>query len=108
MVGLVVTPTTELLLMSSARFPVSMRSRDRSSSQMDTPASARDLSRSDIGSLRGCRLHLVGSVAAPCGRRCSALRVGDAALCGQRDRLCGDSELAVDRLVVRRGAVVLE
>ena len=38
-VGFVVTPTTCLSLISSARLPVSIRSRDRSSSQMETPAS---------------------------------------------------------------------
>jgi hypothetical protein len=38
-VGFVVTPTTCFCAISSARLPVSMRSRDRSSSQIDTPAS---------------------------------------------------------------------
>ena len=38
-VGFVVTPTTCSSLTRSARLPVSMRSRDRSSSQMETPAS---------------------------------------------------------------------
>ncbi len=42
-VGLVVTPTTCLSLISSARLPVSIRSRERSSSQMETPASERCL-----------------------------------------------------------------
>lgn len=37
--GLVVTPTTLSFLMSSSRLPDSMRVRDRSSSQMETPAS---------------------------------------------------------------------
>ena len=37
--GLVVTPTTWSFLMRSARLPLSMRSRDRSSSQIETPAS---------------------------------------------------------------------
>ena len=46
--GLVVTPTTELFLIRSARLPVSIRSRDRSSSQIETPASDRALRRSDI------------------------------------------------------------
>ena len=99
-------PTTELFLTSSARLPVSMRSRDRSSSQMDTPASARALSRSVIGFLPGvlrcvscCRVRALGG---------SALRVGDALLGGQRHGLGGDAELAVERGVVGRGAVVLE
>ena len=39
MVGLVVTPTTLWVLMSSARLPLVRRSRERSSSQMETPAS---------------------------------------------------------------------
>ena len=38
MLGLVVTPTTEELLMSSAKVPDSSRSRDKSSSQIATPA----------------------------------------------------------------------
>jgi len=46
MVGFVVTPTTELSATSEARLPVSIRSRERSSSQMDTPASASALRRS--------------------------------------------------------------
>ena len=49
-VGFVVTPTTLLSLTRSARLPVSMRSRERSSSQMETPASASACSRSFMGS----------------------------------------------------------
>ena len=45
-VGFVVTPTTCLSLISSARLPVSIRSRERSSSQMETPASESVWSRS--------------------------------------------------------------
>ena len=41
MVGLVVTPTTLWVLMSSARLPLVRRSRERSSSQMETPASGK-------------------------------------------------------------------
>ena len=37
--GLVVTPTTFLLAMRSCREPDSMRERDRSSSQIETPES---------------------------------------------------------------------
>ena len=51
-VGLVVTPTTDFSLTRSARLPVSIRSRDRSSSQMETPASARAFSRSLMCFLR--------------------------------------------------------
>ncbi|SLI60611.1 Uncharacterised protein [Mycobacteroides abscessus subsp. abscessus] len=39
-VGFVVTPTTPRVRTSSARLPDRMRSRDRSSSQTDTPAAA--------------------------------------------------------------------
>src|SRR3954470_24809915 len=42
--GLVVTPTTFLVSTSSARLPDSIRLRDRSSSQMETPSSERRLS----------------------------------------------------------------
>jgi hypothetical protein len=45
-VGFVVTPTTDLCLTRSARLPVSIRSRDRSSSQIETPASESAFSRS--------------------------------------------------------------
>ena len=45
-VGLVVTPTTDDSATRSARLLVVSRSRERSSSQMDTPASARAFSRS--------------------------------------------------------------
>src|SRR3712207_546522 len=38
MVGLVVTPTTEYSSTSDCRFPLRMRSRERSSSQTATPA----------------------------------------------------------------------
>lgn len=41
--GFVVTPTTCWVAMSSARLPDSMRVRDRSSSQMETPSSDSDL-----------------------------------------------------------------
>src|SRR2546425_9368059 len=44
MEGLVVTPTTLLFSTSSARLPDSIRPRDRSSSQMETPSSDRRLS----------------------------------------------------------------
>src|SRR4051794_5557004 len=92
-VGLVVTPTTCFSLTRSARLPVSIRSRERSSSQMDTPASARAWSRSLIGSL------LRGGLFGCCV---------DAVLGGLRDRLGGDAELRVDPLVRRGGAPVLE
>ena len=83
-VGLVVTPTTDFSLMSSSRFPVSMRSRDRSSSQIETPASDRDFKRSFIFGLP------------------------DAVVRGGHDGLRGDAELLVDAGEVRRGAVVLD
>ncbi len=38
MAGLVVTPTTDLVLINSARSPEVMRSRERSSSHTETPA----------------------------------------------------------------------
>src|SRR3954451_15784764 len=61
-VGLVVTPTTLESATSSARLPVLILVRDRSSSQMETPASERAFSRSLMsmslswGSLRVLRL----------------------------------------------------
>ena len=45
-VGLVVTPTTWRSFTRSVRLPDSIRSRERSSSQMETPASDRACSRS--------------------------------------------------------------
>src|SRR4051812_40061141 len=45
MVGLVVTPVTDRVATRSARLPLSRRSRDRASSQIETPASARFFSR---------------------------------------------------------------
>src|ERR687886_302235 len=45
-VGLVVTPTTDDSRISCSRLPVLIRSRDRSSSQIETPASESCFSRS--------------------------------------------------------------
>ena len=45
-VGLVVTPTTEESAISRSRLPVLIRSRERSSSQIETPASESCFSRS--------------------------------------------------------------
>src|SRR4051794_22575517 len=94
-VGLVVTPTTCLSLISSARLPVSIRSRERSSSQMETPASDRAWSRSVmVPPWRGW------------WRRSARGRDAVARGIGHRGR--GDSELGVDALEVGRGAVVLD
>src|SRR5690349_10850395 len=94
MAGLEVTPTTWLFFTRSARLPVSSRSRERSSSQMDTPASARALRRSFMWSLQMWG----GSVGQ--GAQAVAGRVGD--------RLAGDVELLVDPGEVSRGAVVVD
>src|SRR6478752_8920782 len=101
-VGLVVTPTTALSLIRSARLPVSMRSRDRSSSQIDTPASAsffkRSLMvRSSLGRLWGTRV----DVRSDGGRQDRVVRRGD-------DGLCRHTELLVDPGEVGRGGVVVD
>ena len=54
-VGFVVTPTTCEVWTRSARLPVSSRSRDRSSSQIDTPASESCCKRSVMGFPPGLR-----------------------------------------------------
>src|SRR5689334_19033561 len=93
MVGFVVTPTTYLSWTNAARLPVSMRSRDRSSSQIETPASDRAFRRSLMG--------------APLVVRSTARR-GDAVVRGEDDVLGRHAELLVDPLVVGRGAVVVD
>ena len=47
--GFVVTPVTELSSISDCRPPLVMRSRSRSSNQIDTPAAASSCNRSDMG-----------------------------------------------------------
>ena len=61
-VGFVVTPLTDESLIRPSRLPELMRSRDRSSSQMETPASARPFSRSSL-----MCLSFAGSVVLPVG-----------------------------------------
>src|SRR5690349_1382896 len=108
MAGLDVTPTTWLFFTRSARLPVSSRSRERSSSQMDTPASARALRRSFMW----CLLMFggdwrVGAV----GQGQSVRSVGQGAQAvagGVGHRLAGDVELLVDPREVGRGAVVVD
>src|SRR3954451_16175494 len=95
-VGLVVTPTTCFSLISSARLPVSIRSRERSSSQMETPASESACRRSVmVPPVRG-------------GGRTSAGGDVDAVASGIGHRCRGDAELGEDALVVGGGAVVLD
>src|SRR5690625_893611 len=53
--GFVVTPITPRGRISSSRLPVSIRSRDKSSSQMDTPASASACKRAFMFLLNVCR-----------------------------------------------------
>src|SRR5690348_2065509 len=78
--------------MSSCRLPVCNRSRERSSSQTDTPAADRAARFSFCVMIVALLLRLVvyGS------------------LCGGRDGLGGETELAEQRLVVGRFAVVLD
>src|SRR4051794_26311734 len=99
-VGLVVTPTTCFSLISSARLPVSIRSRERSSSQMETPASERAWSRSVM----------VPPVGAWWSRgwRGSVLHAPQAVARGVGHGLTGDAELLVDAGVVGGRAVVLD
>src|SRR3954466_14398780 len=95
--GLLVTPTTCWFFIRSARFPVSSRSRERSSSQMETPASESCLRRSVMVPL------LL--------RRAAEASVGGApdAVLGRRgDGLGGDAELLVEPGVVGGCAVVLQ
>src|SRR3954451_18351573 len=95
-VGLVVTPTTDFSATSAARLPVSMRSRERSSSQIDIPASDSAFSRPLMGLLLSS--YGRGSAADGC----------DAVVGRGRDSLRGDPELLVDPGVVGRGAVVVD
>src|SRR6478672_8863690 len=98
MVGLVVTPTTCLSRNSSASVPRTNRSRDRSSSQIETPAS---LSCFNVWELIGC-LSVAGGGA-----------FGRADL-GQGRVCCGDRavgcqpELLVQDLVRRTRAEVIQ
>src|SRR5215218_6534850 len=126
-VGLVVTPTTRWLRDSSARLPVLSRSRDRSSSQMATPASERVSS--GVVARSVCvlvtvvllcawwswagRSELVAGLARGGGRRRRRRRrvagdCGDRLTRGQHDGPGREAELLVERLVGGRGAVVLE
>src|SRR4051794_38649597 len=105
MVGFVVTPTTDLSLTRSARLPVSIRSRDRSSSQMDTPASASALRRSlsvltaSPSERRGTRT---------CSRSCLLGRGLDAVLGRLGDGVGREAELLEHPGRVSGRAVVLE
>src|SRR3954466_14222615 len=91
--GLVVTPTTCWSRTRSARLPVSMRSRDRSSSQIETPASESCFRRSVMFP------SLVGA---------SVGGAPDAVLGRRGDGLGGDAELLVEAGEVGGRAVVLE
>src|SRR5215207_11427329 len=102
-VGLVVTPTTLLSVISSCRLPVVSRSRDRSSSQMDTPAADSAASFS-LGAMSGSsRWGDLGKGSDDRGR--DAVEAGAG---GGHDVLGGEAELAEQGLVVRAGAVVLD
>src|SRR3954467_15718017 len=125
MVGLVVTPTTDLESSSRCRSPLRSSSRDRSSSQMETPCSDSWASASVMrvlpdaggwwgsggGSGRGVARAGGGGCArrlVPAGAHGAGARVGDALAGRGGDRLGGDAELPVDRLVVGGGAEVLQ
>src|SRR5687767_107196 len=79
----------------SARLPVSSRSRERSSSQIDTPAAVSSFSRSDM--LPPSR-----------GHGCSGAGGGDAVLRRLRNRLGGDAVLGEDAGEVGGRAVLLD
>src|SRR6478672_12094373 len=108
-VGLVVTPTTCLSATRAARLPVSMRSRDRSSSQMLTPAaesSARGPDSVFLSALIVSSSRWGG--ASPRQTVRSPLRDADALLGGGHDRGGRDAELLVELGVRRTGAVVVQ
>src|SRR4051812_14120060 len=128
MVGLVVAPTTEYSSTSDWRFPLRMRSRDRSSSQTATPAadsSARfsfcamfvpfDWVYGDVrvGTARGSAV-AGGVVQAAVGGagtgRCDGVAGGclQALPRGGDDGLAGQAELLVQHGVGRAGAVVVQ
>src|SRR5688500_19537766 len=98
MVGLVVTPTTEYSSTRDCRFPVRMRSRDRSSSHTATPAS--ESSASCLFCAMGVR---------PFGlirrweRRSSAVAGGVGESAGRRDRTGGDGVAGARRLQALAG-----
>src|SRR6478609_5373864 len=94
MEGLVVTPTTFFSSMSLRRVPVSRRPRERSSSQMETPASD------------SCWVGVVISVSPK--RWGLALKAGEGVLGGGGHCFCRDAELLEKALVVGGSAVVLE
>src|SRR5687768_3040967 len=87
-VGFVVTPTTFQSRISSSRLPLVSRSRDRSSSQIETPAPD---SAARFGLLNFLTPHSVKGTA-----------------CGGDDVLRREAELLEQRLVVGRGAEVLD
>src|SRR6185437_6723096 len=97
--GLVVTPLTFRVRISSARLPVVIRPRERSSSQMLTPAAV-SCSVGVLIVLLGCSVP-----------GCSAVRSADRRDRGARrvhDGVGGDAELLEQGLVVGGGAEVLD
>src|SRR3954451_17606658 len=98
MVGLVVTPTTCLSRSSSASVPRTNRSRDRSSNQIETPAS---LSCFNVWELI-MRLSVAG--------RASFCRpdLGQGRVCRRDHAVGGQPELLVQDLVRRAGAEVVQ
>src|SRR5436190_3408857 len=97
-VGLDVTPTTCLSRTSISRLPVTRRSRERSSSQIATPASVSCFKVSVTGVLL--------SVAGRGSPRRAHLR--QRRVRRRHDALRGDAELLVEHLERRRRAEVLE
>src|SRR4051812_16228554 len=95
MVGLLVTPTTQNSSTSCCRLPLRMRSRERSSSQMETPAAESSASRLFCA--------MSGPFSVRAGGDCREALVG-----GGDDRFLGQAELLVDHGVGRAGPVVVD
>src|SRR3954471_2102846 len=125
-VGFEVTPTTEYSSISDCRFPLRMRSRDRSSSQTATPAressarfsfcamtgAFRTGSSTDVRVRRAIGSAVAGGVGQAAGRSDRTCRDGVAgrrrldALAGRGDdRFVGEAELLVEHGVGGAGAV---
>src|SRR3954451_698325 len=99
MVGFVVTPTTCLSRMSAARVPVTSRSRDRSSSQIETPAS---LSCFNVSLLMAILVSVAG------GRTTCCAHLGQRGVRSRDRTVGGQAELLEQDLVRRAGAEVIQ
>src|SRR5947209_5868421 len=104
MVGLLVTPTTCLVSISSCRLPVRSRSRLMSSSQIETPWAERSASGSDMRfSLWAEVRNLVAGGGAADQTRPLHRRVG-----GGDDPVGGEAELLVEHVALGAGAEVVD